>query len=293
MNNDQIIITVASWEPRFWLGFERLVATRLPKEVYMYFYAEYSINTEPSRVKVREYCQSNSVVLHELRLSFSEPTNSCKTLYKSIGSADLAGKDLVLDITTMPRETIWILLSLIDGVGSSTRWAYHRPERYNNDWLSRDPSQPRFVPKLGGVTKLGIPTKLLILSGFDVERTKQVITFYEPELTLIGWQQGSQFNNQLMNVSKHEEEFKNCPDVNIFEINAYSSDHGYAEVESQLKKHIQDSNVIMTSFGPKPSAIALYRLHKLYSQTSLAYAPSKEFNPDYSSGIGDSIIETL
>jgi hypothetical protein len=293
MNNDQIIITVASWEPRFWLGFERLVARQLPKQVYMYFYKEYATNTEPSRKKVRDFCQNNQIILYELGLSFSDPVYSCRTLYKSVGLADLAGKNLVVDITTMPRETIWILLSLIDGVCKSTTWAYHRPEKYNDDWLSRDPSQPRFVPKLGGVTKLGIPTKLLILSGFDIERTKQVITFYEPELTLIGWQQGSQFNNQSMNILKHEEEFKKCPDVKIFEINAYSADHGYAAVELQLKEHVQDSNVIMASFGPKPSAIALHRLHKLYSQTSLAYAPSKEFNPNYSYGIGDSIIETL
>ena len=43
----------------------------------------------------------------------------------------------------------------------------------------------------------------------------------------------------------------------------------------------------MSSLGPKPSAIALYRLKKKYPQTSLAYTPSNEFNRDYSYGIGE------
>jgi len=49
----------------------------------------------------------------------------------------------------------------------------------------------------------------------------------------------------------------------------------------------------MASLGPKLSAVALYRLHKKYPQTGLVYAPAKEFNPQYSYGITESIIGEL
>jgi len=46
-------------------------------------------------------------------------------------------------------------------------------------WLSRDPGKPRFVFKMSGLTKLGQPTALVILTGFDVQRTEQLIRFFE------------------------------------------------------------------------------------------------------------------
>ena len=49
----------------------------------------------------------------------------------------------------------------------------------------------------------------------------------------------------------------------------------------------------MTSLGPKLSAIALYLLHRKYAGTSLVYAPSNEFNKDYSNGLGEAVTGML
>jgi hypothetical protein len=291
--SNKAILTVASWEPRFWLGFQQLLNQHAPANVTMFFYAEFSFNSASTRRMVRELCDSRQIVLRESELSFGDPVSSFKAIYRTVAEVNLTEESVVIDITTMPREVIWILLDLLDGQAATIDWAYHRPERYNDEWLSRDPDRPRFVPKMGGVPKLGAPTKLLIMSGFDIERTKQVMIFYEPEITLIGVQSGSQFGNQEMNVSKHEREFKHSPGVKLFETNAYSIDQGYSAIEQELRDHVGNANVIMTSLGPKPSAIALYRLHKLHEATSLAYAPSKEFNIEYSYGISNTITGRL
>ena len=43
----------------------------------------------------------------------------------------------------------------------------------------------------------------------------------------------------------------------------------------------------MSSLGPKLSAVALYQIHKLHPSTALAYAPSQEYNREYSTGLGE------
>jgi hypothetical protein len=287
MANSEVIVTVASWEPRFWLGFEKLVTAHRPSEVFMYFYAEYAGISEENREKIRVFCRESQITLHENKLSFSSPIESWRTLYITVSEGHMSNRSILVDITTMPRETIWILFDLFDPLKNRIRWVYNMPERYNTEWLSRDPDKPRFVPKMGGITTLGFPTTLLVLSGFDIERTRQMIVFYEPELILLGVQSGSQFENVSKNVERHSREFGKDPIVSLFEVDAYSRDQGLGVITAKINEHIASSNLVMASLGPKPSAVALYRIHKEYPQTGLAYAPSKEFNPNYSSGLGD------
>lgn len=293
MDNNQVLMTVGSWEPRFWLGFEKLAVTHKISEVFMYFYAEYSGISEENRKKVRNFCAERGIILHEYELAFCKPTDSWRTLYNTVSDARILNRDILFDITTMPRETIWILLDLLDPAKNRIRWVYSRPERYNTEWLSRDPGKPRFVPKMGGITELGFPTRLLVLSGFDIERTKQLIYYYEPELVLLGVQSGSQFGNVLNNAERHFKEFGRDPAVSLFELDAYSDDQGLVVITSKIRDHCDTSNLVMASLGPKPSAVALYKIHRQHPQTSLAYAPSREFNPEYSYGLGNSIFGDL
>jgi hypothetical protein len=291
--NKRTIFTVASWEPRFLLGFERILAKFPSKRVVMYFYSEYSNHSESNRLKVRGICESKGIALDEHELSFTDPIESWKILYKSAGESQFKGIPVVVDITTMPRETTWILFGFFQRIAASVTWTYHKPEGYNSHWLSRDPSRPRLVPKMGGVASLGFPTTLLIISGFDVERARQLILFYEPEYILMGIQTGHQFNNQVMNVSRHIQEFQGGPATKVFEVDAYALDQGRERIESEIKERLSDSNLVMASLGPKPSAVALYQIHNAYPQTGLAYAPSKEFNPEYSYGITETLIGSL
>lgn len=172
------------------------------------------------------------------------------------------------------------------------QYVYHTPERYSNEWLSRDPGRPRIVYKLGGEAKLGLPTMLLILTGYDPERVDQLIRFFDPYYTLLGVQSGEQFNNQSMNVANYEH-YKREPGVTLFSFDAYEDDHGFSSIETQLKIYLDNYNIVMSSLGPKLSAIALYKLHEKYPQTALAYAPSNEFNLEYSFGIGKTFTNQL
>lgn len=285
MDERELLITVASWEQRFLLGLKELVAESHPRNLLMYHFEEYDEYSVENRRIVDQFCKDSGVSLESFSVSFRDPVKTWRTVYDTLKLDKLDGKTVVIDFTTMPRETLWTLLNLLEGSSAAISYVYHRPERYNDNWLSRDPGKPRLVYKLAGEAKLGARTLLLVLTGYDPERVAQLVRFFDPYHVLLGIQTGEQYNNQSMNVSKYKQNERQ-PGFTIFGLDAYSDDHGFATIERQLKDYLEGFNIIMSSLGPKPSAIALYRLKKKYPQTSLAYTPSNEFNREYSYGIG-------
>src|SRR5262249_23552135 len=118
------------------------------------------------------------------------------------------------------------------------------------------------------------------------ERTQQLINYFEPSLTLIGLQRNSVDSMNQIHMQLHKDRFINDNGVQFFETDAYSMDHGQSTIEAAVADLRMTHNVILKSLGPKLSAVALYRMHLADPSPSLAYAPSKEFSKDYSSGIG-------
>ena len=253
----------------------------------MYFYEEYESATQKNRLEVEKICEERGIRLSKYKLTFSNPVTSWKVICNTTSSLDIVGNKIMVDITTTPREAIWTIFNFLEKPGVSISYIYHVPKGYNKEWLSRDPGKPRIVYKLGGLTKLGVPIKLLILSGYDIDRVKQMITFFEPKEVFIGNQQPINSEESLEYYKKTKKEFEEYTEVKLFDIDAYASDHGLGIIEQKIGTLLDNSNFILTSLGPKLSAIALYRFHKAHPETALAYAPSKEFNPKYSFGIAE------
>jgi len=293
MAPNDIIITVASWEERFWLGFKRIAEQSTPSTVVMYYYKEYASVTKAHRDCVAAFCNNRGIKVLGAELCFQDPVASWRALYDSVSSLEACGKNVMVDITTMPREAIWTVLDIIQDQGAIVQYAYHKPAAYNQEWLSRDPGRPRLIFKLAGVARLGAPAVLLVLTGYDPDRVRQLMVFFEPKVTLLGIQTGEQFENQTLNADRHLREFKNEPGITCFDVDAYCDDRGLSAIETQVKAYVQDTNLIMSSLGPKLSAIALHYSHRLHPESSLAYAPSNEFNPEYSAGIGETVVGVL
>ncbi len=290
IESTDILITVASWEERFQAGFERLLQM-CPSKIFVFFYKEYIHVTKLNLQKVQSCSQSAELKIIEL--SFGDPVKSWKTITETLSQPLVSGKNVVVDISTMPRESIWIIFDILDEFSASISYVYHQPTEYSREWLSRDPQKPRMVFKLSGISRLGFPTRLVVTAGYDVDRIRQMIAHFEPDLTIIGVQTGTQFGNEMMNIERHTKYFANDSRIKLFSLDAFTGDHGLKSIEDQIKDHAAESNLVMTSLGPKLSAIPLYRLHKKYPSISLAYAPSREYNPEYSKGIGNTVCGVL
>ncbi|MGE0090793.1 MAG: hypothetical protein AB7S50_15075 [Bacteroidales bacterium] len=285
------MITTASWEPRFLLGFIRLVEDYSFEFVLMYYFSDYSNVSLENRNKVKSICNKKNIPIKEIELN--QDLNSWISIFNSLGDSKLKDKEILVDISTMPRETIWIVFHILQNFTSRIQYIYNKPEGYSNEWLSRDPGKPRLVYKLSGIAELGKPTTLVVITGFDIDRVNQLIYFFEPETTLLGIQIGSQFSNLKLNSEKHIKEFTNTPGIKIFDVDAYSDDRGLNTIRKHLLDYVDNSNLIMSSLGPKLTAVSLFKIAQEFDNVALSYAPSNEFNIEYSRGIGDTLTGTI
>ena len=286
MMQARVLLTVASWEDRFRLGFAELLQGHDLTRLLMFYYAEYEHLTVANRDKAEQLCKARDIPCEQVKISFDDTVGTWRLINEAVSQRQ--GQDVMLDCTTMPRDTLWICLELLRRQNAVVQYAYHQPESYDPAWLSREPGRPRLVYGLSGIASIGRPLCLVITTGFDPERTRQLIWHYEPRVILLGFQTGEQFGNHDQNVTRHKDalkgeyrEFK----VIEFYLDAYSQGHGEAEIEAQVAPFCKTHNIMMTSLGPKLGAIAMFHLHVKFPEVGLAYAPSHEFNENYSSGI--------
>lgn len=282
------IVTVASWEPRFVLGVKRILDTYRAPRLLTYYIQEYCNQTAKAREHLARLLGDYPDVRHDEKdVSFDEPGKTWQTLESDLGPGSGVGRRVLVDVTTMPRDVIWGTLFWLEASSTQVRYIYNRPKAYTGDWLARDPNRPRFVFKLAGTLEIGRPTALVAVTGFDESRCRQAAEFYEPARIVVATQRGEQYDNNVRNVGPKFSESSFV--VENVQVDAFSGDHGYSTLRVYVEKLIRKHNVILCSFGPKPSAIALYRLHREFPQTALSYIGCKEYNLKYSDGLGDAV----
>jgi len=283
------LITVASWEDRFRLGFERIVADGSVKKVLVYYVKEYEDWSAENITSILKTAAENGIDVERKAISFEEPLQTWRTIGSSALSHLSDAPDVLVDYTTAPRSILWNIMFFLSHRQITANYVYHKPGTYCKDWLSRDPSRPRLVYKLSGITLLGKPTLLVIVAGYDEERVDHIIAHFEAKRVLIYVQAGNEFWNEE-NISHYKDKYGSRSEIELREIDIFGTGHGYESLSQDLKEFSESHNVILTSLGPKPSALALFRLVQEDPTVGLCYVPANEFNRDYSKGIGQAII---
>ena len=69
------------------------------------------------------------------------------------------------------------------------------------------------------------------------------------------------------------------------EINSYADDFGKNAISKIVEKLTSTYNVILTSLGPKPSAVSAYLTYMDNPMIALCYVPCREYNKDYCKGL--------
>ena len=284
-----VVIAVAGWEARFLEGLKVDLETFLPKELFILTFDEYADKTNMSRIALMDFARQKGIKSNEVSVQ-RQPVQLWRAIRESFSGPRWAHRSVLVDITTMPREVIWWIFSALRSSGSHISYVYHKPASYSPEWLTRDTDRPRLVYQHSGIAELGRETCLFLVSGFDVDRAIQIVQFFEPRTFIIGIQIGSQFENAVRNVARNRHLLTRVQNPHFVEIDSYSPDHGLAAMEVALKSHFEKFNVVAASLGPKLSAVSLYHLQIKHPDIALAYAPSRQFNYEYSRGIGENPI---
>jgi len=286
------IVAVAGWEERFLYGLRRDLETHRPADLMVFAFTEYLKATERHREEIAQVAKSVGTRYFELQLP-RESVEIWKAIRDHLTGPAWRGRTALVDITTMPREVIYWAFSFLRSVDCDIQYIYYRPATYSSEWVSRDTDRPRLVYQHSGISEFGKETCLLLVSGFDNDRAAQLMQFFEPRAVLVGIQVGEQFDNEVKNAGAIEPLLRRRPNVTLFRLDAYSPDHGLSAIAEALQDKVGEYNVVAASLGPKPSAVALYRLHCSHSDIALAYAPSRQLSLDYSRGIGEAVTGSL
>ena len=286
---NNIIFICPSWEDRSLLGFKQDCEDVKTSKVIA-LRKEYPVNElEVSECidKITCICSQQAIDYEEViwkdnPFENSEHLNSCLNKLKA--------DDIVhVDISTMPRDIIWTLLFFLNQRSNHVLIRYYQPKSYHGAWLSKEPYSPRLLLKHSGIIELGKPQCVVIITGFDEERTRQIVSKFEPQKVILCIQKGAQFHNDTRNGSnQHELMCKSAgvSDITSMEIDFYGEDFGEDAINSVISS-LSDYNIIISSFGPKPSAIGVYKAYQKHKEVALCYVPCKKYNKDYCKGIGN------
>lgn len=286
----KLFITVSSWEERFYLGFKKILCELEDAAITPVVFTFSGCFDELKKRNLDMVASEMSAPLTHVELSYGDMPSVWRSIDLELNSRlkEQEIREVILDITTMPRHVIWMILKVLDDAHvASVRCIYHQPEKYG-DWLTKNPFDPKIVYRLGGEMEMGKETHLLVLAGFDHPRIINLINKFEPQKVILGIHSTSDgdgsFCGRAIGKNKVEPYFGVVHD---FEYNALANDYGFQEIFDKSSVYLSaDANIILGSLGPKPSAVALYQINKMLKNSALAYVPSHDYNEEYSSGIG-------
>ncbi len=282
---------MASWEPRFVLGVEDICNANDIVAMSLLFSSEYRKHTLANVTLAEKALLNSHSSTYHCEVDFKDQISCFSRIEEHITktiSNGISGNDIkvLLDITTMPREIVWNCCRLLSDISADSEFVYYPPEKYHEEWLTNDADAPRLVLRSSGISRYGKPTALVIVTGYDAWRTSKAIVHYEPQCVRLGVQKGEQYGNIQRNAEEQKRLLKpQIDNITFFDFDSYKPSFGYELLSETVAILLPDYNVLLTSQGPKPSAIACFNVVTYCPKVGLFYVPSREYNLEYSSGI--------
>jgi len=279
------LFTVLGWENRFLLGTKNILDNYEVDNVYLICFTDYlhMKNMDENLRTIKELMVQKNIELNTIELEYGNSISNWKKLDIFFNSVNL--QNVIINITTFPRETIWTFLFFLHMRVLCVTYIYYKPESYDNSegGLTKNHKSPRLLFKHSGVFDIDKKLAVFIITGFDHNRTDLLIEHFEPTKVVYFSQKGEQFENMKRNCgicprTAHENIL-----IDNIAIDSYRIDESCLILNELVESHAE-YNIILTSQGPKTSAISTYLAYLKNSNIALAYVPAREFSGEYSFG---------
>jgi hypothetical protein len=153
----------------------------------------------------------------------------------------------------------------------------------------------RNIMGFAGTQLPALPTVLVILSGFEPERTTRVIEEHEPSKVLLGIGNPPTDKSFLeRNVKEQQKLILARQDVERFDFPADSVVACASRLEEIIAKYVGAYNIIIAPMSTKVSTLAAMIVAEHHSDIQLTYCLPGEYNVDsYSKGVKMVLSEEL
>ncbi|MEN3322225.1 hypothetical protein VP395_00670 [Mariniflexile soesokkakense] len=194
--------------------------------------------------------------------------------------------NVVIDITTFTREILLVLVKILslDRFRNvfSINLVYTPAENYPK-WLSKG---VRDIRSIFGYSGLHLPSKklmLIVLNGFEVERTKEIIDSFEPNRLLLG--KPSELNSINKKLNKIScERFEEINEryhsliIEDFEFSCKNVLETKKVLDKLVNKYQNDYNIVISPLNNKISTLSVALLAIENENVQVCYASANQYN---------------
>jgi hypothetical protein len=208
-------------------------------------------------------------------------------------------RNILIDITTFTHETLLVLYRLLEFKRSSfenLHVSYVCAKDYSTDtedpkekWLSTGISQIRSVIGYPGVSSPARNNHLIVLFGFESDRTKSLIDELQFDTISLGFgAEGKSIANNLqsINYERHNELMKYYVNANKFELSLIDPFETQNDLQKQINK-FPNHNTVIAPMNTKISTLGAALLAINNPKVQLIYAKPVDYNSKSYSIAGD------
>jgi hypothetical protein len=299
--NIDILISSSSFEDRCLIipdSFTNLVS----KERRVFF----NRNESSIAIQNAEIIQRlNKDKTKKVSLDTNNPIYTYHQIYSTIDSLVENHSNLVLaiDVTTFTHESLLILLKCIElrkdrfkqifclYVGAK-EYSYN-VDNVDEKWLSKGIIDIRSIIGYPGVTDFTAKNHLMILFGFELSRTRQIVKEYEYDYISIGFadiEKSIQTNHQRINFNRHRKLIKEYSNVKEFKfscVDPYDTKKRILDYINQIP--FKNSNTVIAPLNNKISTIGAGLAAIENESIQLTYAKPAIYNVEGYSKANDDI----
>lgn len=224
-----------------------------------------------------------------IEFSTDNPLVTAKSLIQRLNSIDKV-ENVVLDISTFTHEGLLIIFKYLNIYKEkilNLSLAYVGAAKYsinesNDDdkWLSKGTKTIRSIIGYPGVINPANKNHLIILFGFEIERTQQLIESFEFDIVSIGiGPEGDSIDSEHYNINRkrHIELLEQYPFAETFEFSLTNPFQTKKEIEKQISKY-EKFNVVITPLNNKMSTIGVALAALENPKVQVCYVRAHEYN---------------
>lgn len=300
---DELFIVCASYEERSIATVNSLSEGYRSKKGMVYVNDEFlqepigtptEKNVEYLKSALDRHCDE-VVVIKGSWLSAKSQLEALKSVLLKRDKEPPKGAVITIDTTTFNREALLTAMLLLRThyQNARIRTVYVSPQNHG-EWLSRGFRCIRNVLGFSGIQEARQPNILIVLSGFEPERTLKIIEEHEPSKVLLGIADPPTDPSFLDRNRDDHKLILSRQDVEEFCFPAGDINECWNCLESLVKDVIEENNVIIAPMNTKPSTLAVLLTAEKHVKIQITYCLPGEYNlSEYSKGIKKIYIDEM
>lgn len=238
-----------------------------------------------------DYLKSKYTNNVEKQIKLSSSVSINDALYQTVKEIiDEEFKNLIIDITTFTHEVLLILIRILFSYRdsfSSIKLIYNSADSYSA-WLSKGCKEVRNVIGYPGIFNPAKNYRLIILTGYELERATKLVELMEPDSLSLGHSVDAVSDKNLKVSNTFKKKFENwiystnSIDCTTFDFSCYDLAATINTLETIVNEKTKSENLIIVPLNTKLSTVSVALVALAHKNIQVVYPIPETYNSDYS-----------